>query len=115
MPNDNPVLTQAAGVTGFIVVVKTLITYFRAMGWIDLDEERYQLTVSTLETILPIAAIWVGVLWARRKVTPLAAPRDIDGTPLSRPDNTPAIPQMAKEQQEAIELNKKIDERKIDR
>lgn len=113
MPNDNPVVVQAAWVTGVIIVVKTLITYFRVMGWIELPEEKFQATISVFETLIPIVAVWGGVLWARRKVTSLTNPTDVDGTPLTRPDNTPSIPQMEKQQVEAIELNKKIDERSI--
>lgn len=115
MDQNNPVVVQAASVTGFIVAIKALIAYFRIMGWLDWDEDRYQATVQLIDTVLPIAAVWIGVLWARRKVTPLTNPKDVDGTELTRPDNTPAIPQMAKEQKEALEINKKLDERRIER
>lgn len=115
MSNDNPVLTQAAGVTGFIVVVKALIVYSRVMGWINLDDSRYQATETLIDTVVPIAAIWVAALWARRRVTALTNPKDIDGTPLTRPDNAPAIPQLEKQQAEAIQLNKRIDERSLKR
>lgn len=113
MKDTNPVVTQAASATAFLVVIKALLTYAKVMGWLDLEEDKFQATVSLVETLIPIIAVWVGAIWAMRKVTPLTNPKDVDNTPLTRPDNSPAIPQMAVMQKEAIKINEEIDERKI--
>lgn len=125
MNTSNPVVQQAAGVTAAIVVIKAFLTYFRAMGWWNLTDDAVMATNTFIETVLPIAAVWIGALIAMRRVTslanpttstgvpltPLDKPTDVDGTPLTRPDNTPPIPEMARLQKEAIE----IDERRIKR
>lgn len=110
MNTSNPVMQQAAGATAVIVVITTLVTYFRTMGWWNLDEVQFQATIDLIEKLLPIGAVWVGAVWAARKVTPLDNPQDIDGEELTRPDNSPAIP---KAHQEAIAMNKEIDDRRI--
>lgn len=115
MNNTNPLVTQAASTTAILIVIKALLTYARVMGWLNLDEERFNATISFLDTVIPILAIWIGALWAMRKVTPLINPRDIDDTPLTRPDNKPAIPQLENMHKQAIEINREIDERKIQR
>lgn len=115
MNTSNPVVQQAASVTAIIVVIKATITYIRSMGWWNLEEQQYIDTVSFIETVLPIVIVWVGAFWAMRKTTSLENPKDIDGTPLTRPDNAPAIPKMEKLQEEAIKINKNIEERRIDR
>lgn len=111
MNTGNPVVQQAAGVTAFLVVFKSILVYFRAMGWIELEEERYQATVAFVETVIPIVVVWGAAFWAMRKVTPLSDPRDTDGTPLSGPSGEPTIAQM----DVAIQMNKEDTERRIQR
>lgn len=111
----NPLVQQAAGVTTLIVVVKAFISYFRAMGWWNLDEQQYQDTVSFIETVVPILAVWGAALWTMRKMTPLSDPKDVDGEVLTRPDNTPAIPKLGRLQKEAAKINDRLDERRIKR
>lgn len=111
----NPLVQQAAGVTALIVVVKAFISYFRAMGWWDLDEQQYQETVSFIETVVPILAVWGAAFWTMRKVTPLSNPKDIDGELLTRPDNSPAIPKLSRLQKEATKINDTLDDRRIKR
>lgn len=118
MPKDNPVAVQALSAGAFIVVVKALIVYFRTMGWINLTDDGFQATVDVIDTVLPILAVWIGAWWASRRVTSLTDARDVDGTPLTRPDNSPPIPQVEaveKKQEEAIKLNAEIDERRLKR
>lgn len=115
MKDTNPIAAQAASATAILIVIKAVITYMRAMGWLNLEEDKYQATVVLVETVLPIAAVWIGALWAMRKTTALANPKDVDGTPLTRPDNSPAIPQMAVLQEEAQKINERINDRRIQR
>lgn len=112
---SDPLVTQALSVSGFIMVIKAIITYSRAMGWWNLTDEAEAATVTFIDAVIPIAAVWIGVLWAKRRTTSLTEPRDVDGTPLTRPDNAPAIPEMEKLQKEAVKINEKIDERRIQR
>lgn len=109
----NPVVTQAASVTTIIIVVKATLAYIQVMGWIDITPERALATTSFLETVLPIVAIWIGVLWTITRVTPLNNPKDKDGTELSRPGDVPVIAKIEKAQEEAIKINDKVDERSI--
>jgi hypothetical protein len=110
--NDtNPVVMQGLSISAVIVVVKAFLVYSRAMNWLDLNEEQEAATITFLDTVLPIVAVWVGVLWAKRRVTPLNNPVDLDGVPLSRPGDKPTIPQMESIQKEAIKINERINER----
>ena len=113
--STNPVLTQAAIVASIIALARAILTFGSAFGWWQLDETRNAALQGLIETGIPIVAILAGAFWATRKTTPLTKPRDIDGTPLTRPDNTPSIPEFKKVQEEAIQINDKIDERRIKR
>lgn len=117
--NSNPVVNQAASATTAIVLIKAIITYFRTMGWWDVDQARYDATFEFVDVVVPIVAVWVGAFLTMRKVTSRSNPTDVDGTPLSRPGDVPPIPQMKKIQEEAIRINEKIsqeiDERRIQR
>lgn len=103
--NNNSILTASASVTGVIVVVKSLINLARAMAWFSLTEEQWSAWSVFFETVIPIAAVWVGAWWISRNTTNLAKPTDIDGTPLTRPDNSPAIGEMTNLQTEALDIN----------
>ena len=105
---DNPVVMNALSISAAIVVFKALMELGQAMGWWNLTAEQNSALVKFLDIAVPIVAVWLGVIWTRRNVTPLKSPTDIDGVPLSRPDNTPAIKQMEVIQKEAISMNKEI-------
>lgn len=68
-----------------------LITLLRAFGVPITNEQQ-----DALNQFLVVAAPIVVALVARQYVTPLANPKDATGTPLTRPDNTPAIRKVAK-------------------
>lgn len=112
---NDPLVTQGLSVSGIILAVKALITYSRVMGWWQLSDEQEAATIALADAFVPILAVWVGVWWARRRTTSLKEPRDVDGTPLSRPGDMPTIPQIKELQQEALKINQQIDERRIDR
>jgi Ser/Thr protein kinase RdoA (MazF antagonist) len=103
--NQNPVVVAGASVTGVIVFVKALISLIQAMQWFDLTPEQWAALAVFFETTIPIVAVWVGAIWVMRNTTNLTRPTDIDGTPLTRPDNAPAIKEMAVIQEKAIEMN----------
>lgn len=112
---NNPVLTQAAIVASIIALARSILAFGSAFGWWELDEARDTALRGLIETGIPMLAVIVGAIWAMRKVTPLDKPRDIDGVPLTRPDNSPALPEYEKVQKEAIEMNVELDERRIKR
>lgn len=116
MDNNNPVVIQALSVSGAIIVVKSLMNLAKVNGWIDMSNPEVEAAwLSFIETALPIVVVWIGAWWASRRTTNLKDPKDVDGTPLSRPDNAPTIPQMASLQKEAQNIDKKIDDRRLRR
>lgn len=110
---SDPLVTQGLSVTGFIVVIKAIITYIRVMGWLDLDEDEEAATITFIDTVIPIVAIWGGVWWAKRHTTSLSNPKDINGMSLTGPNSEPTKAQLQIIQTEAIELDKAIDDRRI--
>lgn len=110
MNPSNPVITQAAIITGLITLLKLVVAFGKAFHWFNFDEAQDLVVKDLIETGLPILAVILGAWWASRRTTPLSEPRDVDGTPLTRPDNTPAIPQIQAAHTEALKINDKIDE-----
>lgn len=119
MKDANPVITQAVSATAFIALVKATLAMLIAFHVFVLTEEQMASVNTWVDNVVPILAIVVGAWWASRKVTSLAAPRDADGTPLTRPDNAPAIGELESIQSEALKINqsvdKQADERRIKR
>lgn len=115
MKPANPVITQAISVAALVTVVKALLAVLLAFHVFTFDETQ-NTTVSYLVDVgVPILAIIGGAWWASRKVTSLAAPRDIDGAPLTRPDNTPAIAELESTHAEALKINQTVDKETDDR
>jgi len=93
---SEPVMV-AGGIAGGIIL---LIVSFLAMM---VSLEVWQLTPEQIAKIRDFAAALVGLTvlivatpvvtawFARKKVTPLSKPRDIDKTPLTREDGSPAL------------------------
>lgn len=109
MKPASPVYTQAISAAAFITVVKALLAVLLAFHVFTFDTNQSATVGYFIDDAIPILAILVGAWWASRKVTSLAAPRDIDGTPLSRPGNAPAIVELAQAHDEAIKINQTID------
>lgn len=79
--NSEPLVT-----IGMIAaVVGSLIALLRAFG-VPITDDQQDAINQFLIAAAPIAV----ALIARRYVTPLANPKDANGTPLTRPDNSPA-------------------------
>lgn len=106
--NSNPVLAASASVTGVIVFVKALISLARAMNWFSMTEDQWNAWSVFFETVIPIAAVWIGAWWVSRQTTSLANPRDVDGAALSRSDDQLPIKKLEAVQSEAIQMNKAI-------
>lgn len=102
---DNPVVMNALSISAAIVVFKALMSLGQTMGWWNLTEEQNGALANFLDIAVPIVAVWVGVVWTNRQTTPLAKPTDVDGVPLSRPNDMAPI----KVQEQAIVMNEKID------
>jgi len=103
--SNEPVVT-AASIVGLI---SAAISFARLMGWIKLNDDQYNSLMIFIGMALPIGLAIV----VRRQVTPLRTPRDLDGEPLTRSDNTPSIDEYKKFKQQATEMNEAIDNRII--
>lgn len=115
---NNPVVTQAAVVAALIAFFKAVIGVAKAFRWLEMSQEQEIALSYLLETFVAVIAIFVGAWWVSKQVTPLTDAKDVDGTPLTRPDNSPPKAQMEREHKEAIKINTEIensDERRIER
>ena len=94
-PSKAPI--EWANIAAAILSVLSLLV---AMDIISLTGEQFDAITQTIGAVG--VALWpiIAGLWARQQTTPLAMPRDVDGAALTRPDNTPAIKEMAAIQQE---------------
>ncbi len=108
MNNTDPVVANALSISAAIVVFKAFMTLGQSLGWWSLSAEQNSAVANFLDIAIPVIAVWLGVIWTKRNVTSLKLPTDVDGAPLTRPDNTPAIKELAVLQKEAIEINKEI-------
>lgn len=76
---------NAAGISS---IVSALIALLVAFG-VPLTEQQTTAILSFVAVVAPFAVAWISA----SKVTPLSAPTDKDGIPLSRPDGSPTIAQ----------------------
>lgn len=81
--NNEPVVTAAS----VAALISSGVAFARLMGWIVLDDEQFNALMVFVNLLLPIVA----AMWARAQVTPLNAPHDVDGQPLTRLDNSPPL------------------------
>lgn len=87
--------TIAGAVAGLLITLGGLA---RALGWLSDDVDVVAVATQASDLIMGAAALWVVLaphllaLWARTKVTPIADPRDDDGTPLVRDEHQPDPP-----------------------
>lgn len=110
MNGNDPVIISGISIASVILFVKATLTLVQAMGWLILDEEQWAVLSNYAETVIPILAVGIGTWWASRNTTNLANPKDIDGTPLSRPEDVPAIKKMESLHSEAIRMDDKIEQ-----
>lgn len=94
--SKEPLITTAV----VTAVIAALITLLKAFG-VPITEEQQSAINQFLVVMAPLIVAGVGRIY----VTPLSAPRDTDGMPLSRPGDVPANKQMAALQTEATEIN----------
>ena len=73
---DREPLITAGAITGAVTAVIALVVAFG----VDVTEDQQAAILGVVAVIAPA----VVALWSRRKVTPLADPKDTDGTPLMR-------------------------------
>lgn len=69
-----------------VAALAAILTALIAFG-VDVSEAQVAAILGVASTVGPII-VW---LWGRRRVTPVADPRDDDGAPLTRADGTPAV------------------------
>lgn len=73
---NEPVVTAAS----IASLVSAIIILARSLGWLSLTDEQFQNLMTVVVLALPV----LGALWARRKVTPIANPKDNEGVALVR-------------------------------
>lgn len=78
----------AGSITGLIMA---LVMWLLAMGYLDWTPEQITATEQLVAIAIPLILSVVAVIWARWESTPLVDPRDVDGEPLTRSDNSPAL------------------------
>lgn len=110
--NINPIVAQGGLAAAIIVLVKATITLLAGLK--VLTPEIATLLSDYFNTVIPVAAILIGAWWAAKRTTPLDKPTDVDGIPLTRPDNTPAIIEMQNLQTEAIKIDR-VKTKELDR
>jgi len=115
MKPGNPVFTQAISIGTFIALVKAILAFLLAFHVFNFDADQNSTVNVLVDIAVPVLSVFAGAWWASRKVTSLAAPRDSDGAPLSRPDSTPAIAELESKHEEALKINQSVDKGADDR
>lgn len=77
MSRREPLLNRAAITAGVALVVS-----FLALVGVGVSDETRSDLVEVLVVLLPLVSTLVTAWWARRKVTPVADPRDDEGNTL---------------------------------
>lgn len=67
-----------------VAAIVALLSLAVAMGWIHLTSDQFVEIERALGAFGVVAAPIAAALWARLQVTPLADPKDEDGSPLVR-------------------------------
>lgn len=82
LPKTEPVLSYGL----IVAVISAGIAMAMSLGWIELTEQQFT------DVMLFVSAFMVlGAAIVRQYVTPLVNPKDSDGEPLTRSDNSPAL------------------------
>jgi hypothetical protein len=77
-----------------VAAIVALLSLAVAMGWISLTSEQFVEIERALGAVGVVLSPLIAAFWARRQVTPLAEPKDEDGSPLvRRADGGPTIKQ----------------------
>ena len=88
--NTNPTYTA----NGIVAAISAAVACLIAFGYLNWTEEQQRLFLAAVVAVLgvvgPLASAW----WIARKTTALSNPRDEDGAPLTRSDNSPTIAQV---------------------
>lgn len=108
MEDKAPVIIGGITIGGVLSLFEATILFLKAMGWLQLDNDRTMALLTYGRILLPIVVTALATWWVARHTTSLALPTDKDNVRLSRPDNELAI-----EEKKATE--KAILERSIQR
>jgi len=82
---------EPVAIAGSIVgLIMALIMWLITMGYLNWTPEQITATEQLIAIAIPLILSAVGVWLGRMQVTPLNSPRDTDGEPLTRSDNSPA-------------------------
>lgn len=79
---------------GIVAAVSAVIAALIAFGVIDWSDDQRAAFMAAVVAVLGVVGPSIAAWWIRRQTTPLADPKDADGAPLSRSDNSPTIAQV---------------------
>lgn len=83
------------------VLANAIVVWLVVMEIVPLTDVQQAATLTMVMSLINVAGAW----WQSRETTALARPTDVDGMPLSRPGDTPAIKELAALQTEAQKIN----------
>lgn len=98
--NTEPVLIAGLTAGGILTLVEAFFVLMRGLGYMDENTSNVWLTF--FRTSLPLLVGAGAFLWARNRVTPVANPKDVDGTELKRPDGSEPIVKEAIDRKEGL-------------
>lgn len=84
-----PVLIAGLTAGGVLTLVEAIFALGKGLGY--WDDTTSMLWMTFFRTVLPLLAGAGAALWARQRVTPVANPKDVDGTRLKREDGSDPI------------------------
>ena len=82
---------------GIVALIEALILAMVASGFLTMDSAQTQLWVNVATALVIVLVPVMGFLWTKKWTTPLAQPKDTDGTPLKREDGGTPLKQVAME------------------
>jgi hypothetical protein len=83
---------EPVAIAGSIVgLIMAGVMWAATMGYVDLSPEQITATEQLVAIAIPLIVTGIATIAARAQVTPLNSPRDNDGEPLTRSDNSPAM------------------------
>lgn len=83
-PTNEPVGTATTISAGLIVLVNATVVMLTSLGVVQWDSAQQAAINGFVVAIVNVASVILPMLWARKQVTPLAEPKDEDGSPLVR-------------------------------
>ena len=83
---------EPVAIAGSVVgLIMSLVMWLNTMGYLSWSADQISATEQLVAIAIPLILSAIGIWLTRMRVTPLVDPKDDDGTPLTRSDNSPAL------------------------